>query len=185
MIHDVVLEGENVRLQPLTDDDVPLLHRWFNDPDVVQWLHLSEDPPELMNSVEAHRTRWEQMRDDPSHVWWRIDTADGLPIGEVGLLAIHATHHRAELAITIGENDGRSRGYGTDAVRTVLRHAFGAMGLRRVQLITDEDNARAIRCYEKCGFVREGLLRSHRLRFGEPLNMVIMGALAEEIGSRK
>ena len=54
------------------------------------------------------------------------------------------------------------------------------MGLRRVQLITDEDNARGIRCYEKCGFVREGLLRAHRLRYGKPLNMVIMGVLKEE-----
>ncbi|MDO8615174.1 MAG: GNAT family protein [Dehalococcoidia bacterium] len=173
------LAGEKVRLRPFSDDDVPLLHKWFNDPEVLQWHHLSEDPPQVMRSLRAHRERWERIRDDPGHVSWVIETKGGTPIGEIGLLNIHP-HGRAELGISIGEKDCWSRGYGADAIRALLRHAFGELGLRRVHLIADEDNARAIRCYEKCGFVREGLLRGHRLRHGKPLNMVIMGALAED-----
>ncbi len=46
--------------------------------------------------------------------------------------------------------------------------------------MADEDNAPVIRCLEKCGFVREGLLRRHRLRYGEPVDMVVMGLLGEE-----
>ena len=178
--HEVVLEGERLRLRPMTDGDVPLLVQWFADPDVLHWLHLSEDPPELIGSMQAHKERWERMRDDPMHLSWCIETSEGRPIGDIGLLAIHPTHHRAELAITIGVQEYWGRGYGTEAIGMLLRHAFEVMGLRRVQLITDEDNARGIRCYEKCGFVREGLLRSHRLRYGKPLNMVIMGVLREE-----
>ncbi len=180
MIHDINLDGERVRLRPLRDDDVPLLFGWFNDPDVLHWLHLSEDPPEVIGSLDAHHERWERMRDDAAHRSWCIETKEGRPIGDIGLLAIHPTHHRAELGITIGVKEYWSRGYGSEAIRTLLRHAFGEMGLRRVQLITDEDNARGIRCYEKCGFVREGLLRAHRLRYGNPLNMIIMGVLNEE-----
>jgi len=190
MIHDVVLEGQRVRLRPLRDDDVPLLFGWFNDREVLHWLHLSEDPPDLIGSLDAHRERWERIRDDGSQISWCIETTEGRPIGDIGLLAIHSTHHRAELGITIGVKDYWSSGYGTEAIGTLLGYAFGEMGLRRVQLITDEDNARGIRCYEKCGFVREGLLREHRLRYGKPLNMLIMGALKEEwegkeVGSRK
>ena len=180
MIHDIVLEGQRLRLRPMRDDDVPLLFGWFNDRDVLHWLHLSEDPPELMGSLDAHRERWERSRDDPSQISWCIETVEGRPIGDIGLLAIHPTHHRAELGITIGVKEYWSRGYGSEAIRTLLRHAFGEMRLRRVQLITDEDNERGIRCYEKCGFVREGLLRAHRLRYGRALNMVIMGVLREE-----
>ena len=62
----------------------------------------------------------------------------------------------------------------------MLRYAFQEMELRRVALEADEDNARGIRCYEKCGFVREGLLRAHRLRRGEPVNGVVMAVLREE-----
>ena len=54
------------------------------------------------------------------------------------------------------------------------------MRLNRVSLTTDEANARAIRCYEKCGFVREGLLRQQRLVDGQFRNSVLMGVLREE-----
>ncbi len=178
-----VLAGKLVRLRPFTDADVPLLHKWFNDPEVLHWLHLSEDPPAVMQSMDAHRQRWERIRDDPGHLSWVIETQDGKPIGELGLLNINQVQRRAELGISIGEKEYWGRGYGTDAIHTLMRHAFAGMGLRRVGLITDEDNGRGIRCYEKCGFVREGLLRAHRLRYGRPINMVQMGVLeGEEVG---
>jgi RimJ/RimL family protein N-acetyltransferase len=172
------LEGERVRLRPLTDDDVPLLARLLNDPDVRYWTHLSEDTEEML-TLEAHRERYERMRDDQNQLCWCIETADGEPIGELGLLDIRLPHGRAELGISI-DKAFWSRGYGTEAIRLVLRYAFGDLALRRVSLITDEDNQRGIRCYEKCGFVREGLLRAHRLRHGESLNMLTMGVLREE-----
>jgi len=49
-----------------------------------------------------------------------------------------------------------------------------------VDLTTDADNLRGIRCFQKCGFVREGLLRAHRLRRGQPVNAVTMAVLREE-----
>jgi RimJ/RimL family protein N-acetyltransferase len=174
-----VLAGENVRLRPFTDDDVPLLREWYSDPEVLHWLHLSEDAPHL-HSLESHRERWERMRDDPTRLTWLIETSDGQPIGEVELIEINKAHGRAELGITIGEKSYWNGGCGTDAVRAVLRFAFGELGLRRVTLITDEDNARCIRCYEKCGFLREGVFRNHRLRNGRPLNMVTMAVLKDE-----
>ncbi len=181
MIESKVLEGEKVRLRPTTDADVPLLMRWLNDDQVRHWTHLSEDRPEIL-TMDGHRQRWEGIRDDPSHLSWCIETKEGHPIGELGLLRIEPPHGRAELGITIGEKEYWGRGYGADAIRCVLGYVFGEMGLRRVSLITDEDNRRGIRCYEKCGFVREGLLRAHRLRYGRPLNMVLMAVLREEWG---
>ncbi len=49
-----------------------------------------------------------------------------------------------------------------------------------MELTTAEDNLRAIPCFEKCGFVREGLLRAKRLRYGQPVGRVIMSVLREE-----
>jgi RimJ/RimL family protein N-acetyltransferase len=180
MVHGDVLTGEKVVLRPLTDADVPLLARWLFDPEVNQWLQLSEDPPSL-RTVEAMRERYERMRDDWGTKVWRIDLAESdQPIGQIELVDIHPLQRRAEMHLAIGETDSRSGGYGTAAVRQLLHHAFTDLGLRRVYAMTDEDNGRAIRCFEKCGFVREGILRAHRLRHGRPINMVILGALAEE-----
>jgi len=174
-----VLKGQAVCLRPLEEADVPLLTRWYGDDDVRYWLHLSEDSADMLTE-DAHRERYERLRADPARVLWRIDTLVGQPIGSLTLSDINGVHGRAELGVMIGEKDRWARGYGTDAIRLALRYAFDHLGLRKVYLITDVDNERAIRCYEKCGFVREGLLRAHRRRDGQPLDMVTMAVLREE-----
>ena len=102
---------------------------------------------------------------------------NGRAIGNIGLLQIDPVHGRAGSASASARRTAGRRGYGTDAIRLLLRYAFENLGLRRIQLITDTDNERGIRCYEKCGFYREALLREHRLRYGKPLDMVQMAVL--------
>ena len=176
MISESILQGERVRLRPPGERDLPLFVRWFNDPEVRYWLNMSEGP-EL--TLEDEREWYEEMRGDPARVVWVIE-ADGTPIGNLGLFGIDETHGRGTLGIAVGEKEDWSRGYGTEAIRLVVGYAFGEMGLRRVELNTDEDNARGIRCYEKSGFVKEGLLRSYRLRRGKPVNCLVMGVLRDE-----
>jgi len=198
------LVGEAVRLRAVEEGDLALLVRWMNDPEVRYWLHHSDRPDA---TVETVRGRFGLTGDGFPNLVWMIETlrvlppspahsgqalgvlsrdpahsgqAEGRPVGHVGLLGVDAHHKRAELAISIGEKECWSRGYGTDAITTVLRHGFEALGLRRIDLHTDADNARGIRCYEKCGFVREGVMRERRLRNGEPLDMVVMGVLRSE-----
>jgi len=69
MKHDYVIEGNTVCLRPLTENDIPLLARWLFDPDILHWLQLSEDPPEL-RTLEAVRERHEQMQADPFSLIW-------------------------------------------------------------------------------------------------------------------
>jgi RimJ/RimL family protein N-acetyltransferase len=172
-----VLEGALVRLRPEAAEDIPLFVRWFSDPDVLHWLHLSEMPSA---TIESETEKFERHQREPGRIDWVIETAAGVPVGGVSLVGIDDVHGRAEVGISIGEKECWKRGLGTDTLRTVLRHAFTALGLRRVTLIADADNERAIACYEKCGFRMEGLLREHRLRYGKPLDMVAMAILAED-----
>ena len=171
------LGGETTHLRAVEEADLPLLVRWMNDPDVRHWLHQSERPDATVDTV---RVRFGLDQQGLPNLVWMIETLEGRPVGHVGLLGVDPHSLRAELAISIGETDCWSRGYGTDAIRAVLRHAFEEMGLRRIDLHTDVDNARGIRCYEKCGFVREGVMRERRLRYGRPLDMVVMGVLRSE-----
>jgi len=168
--------GAKVRLRPRREDDLPHYVRWYNDPDVRRWLHISEDQP---STLESERDRF-LPRGEGSGTGWTIETIEAKPIGSLGLIAIDRVHGRAMLGVSIGEKGHWNQGNGTEAIRLALAYAFEELGLRRVELITDEDNERGIRCYEKCGFVREGLLRSHRLRYGRPINMLVMGVLDEE-----
>jgi len=171
-----VLAGKTVRLRPLRPDDLVLVQRWFNDPAVRYWLHQSDRPDATSETVRNHF--WRPVEEGRA-VAWLIETGE-TPVGTLRLLEIDPHHGRAELAISIGEPDQWGRGLGTDAIQQALGFAFHDLGLRRVSLITDADNARGIRCYEKCGFVREGLLRAHRLRHGQPLDMLTMAVLKED-----
>jgi RimJ/RimL family protein N-acetyltransferase len=178
MIPTQTLVGERVRLRPLDERDVPLLARWFADAEVSYWTHLSEDPPHR-RTVAAHQERFEHIREDPRQLRWCMETAGGQPIGDIALLDIHP-HGRAELGITIGEKAYWGAGYGREAIEQVVRYAFHQLGCRRVYLITDIDNLRAQQCFKRCGFVTEGQLRAHRLRYGQPLDMLIMGILRDD-----
>lgn len=179
MIATRALAGRKVRLVPERLEHAALLARWNADAEVRHWLHRSEDPPELLERAAVERKLLDVLA-DPTEVRFVIEADDGLPIGEIGLLAIHP-HGRAELSILIGEKTHWSRGYGADAIRTLLRLGFDELGLRRVTLIADADNARGIACYARCGFRHEGVLRAHRLRYGRPIHMVAMAVLREEL----
>jgi len=176
-----VLRGDKLRLVPQRLEHAALLARWNADPDVRHWLHRSEDPPELLGRTAVEQ-KLRQVLADPGELRFVIEAEDGSPIGDVGLLGIHPCG-RAELSIAIGEAGYRGRGYGRDAIRALLRFAFDELGLRRVTLIADADNARGIRCYARCGFRHEGVLRAHRLRYGQPLDMVAMAVLREEFAA--
>jgi RimJ/RimL family protein N-acetyltransferase len=177
MVFGCVLEGEEVRLRPVEEGDLPHFVTWLEDMDVRRWLAMSEMPPP---TLESEHEWYQERKQDPSCVIWCIESEEGLPIGDVGLGLIDKTHKRAELGIFIGDKTFWGRGLGPDAIHRVLRYAFEELTLRRVQLHVDEDNLRGIRCYEKCGFVREGLLRDHRLREEQPVNEVVMAVLRDE-----
>jgi len=109
-----------------------------------------------------------------------IETAEGVHIGNVGLHRIDWRNRNAELGIAIGERSYWNQGYGTDAIRTLLSLAFREMNLHRVFLRVDADNARGIRCYEKAGFRREGVLREAVFKEGAYHDQYIMSILQSE-----
>lgn len=86
--------------------------------------------------------------------------AHGASIGYVELREINWRRRAAELRICIGEKAYWGRGYGTAAVRQLMAWGFEAAGLEYLYLRVYRDNRRALRCYEKCGFRYEGILRA-------------------------
>ncbi len=85
-----------------------------------------------------------------------------------------------ELGIIIGEKSAWDQGFGTDVVRTLLRHAFDTLNLNRVVLRVFETNLRAMQVYKKIGFVEEGRLRQDHFIDGKYVDVVIMGILRVE-----
>ena len=172
-----MLEGELVRLRALEPSDAALLQRWVNDREVTHFTSAR-----YLFSLQSEEA-WVRERPPNSlanGVRLAIETKDGRHIGILQLLETRLEDRKAELAITIGEKDCWSQGYGTDAVVTALRFAFHQMNLHRVWLTTLEYNERAIACYRKCGFQEEGRLRQEVFKFGRFWDFVIMGVLRND-----
>jgi [ribosomal protein S5]-alanine N-acetyltransferase len=112
-------------------------------------------------------------------VGWSIEF-DRRFIGTAFLHSLDRHNHRARFAIGIQDAALWGLGIGEEATRLVLRHAFGEMALHRVDLRVLDDNARAIRCYEKCGFQVEGREREGALIAGEWRTDLIMSILESE-----
>jgi RimJ/RimL family protein N-acetyltransferase len=87
---------------------------------------------------------------------------------------------RASLAVGIDDKGRLGAGLGCEAIRLVLLYAFEVLNLHRVSVRAVAYNARALRAYQKCGFVEEGREREAALVDGKWHDPVIMGILSPE-----
>jgi RimJ/RimL family protein N-acetyltransferase len=101
-------------------------------------------------------------------------------IGFIGLADIQWTHGDAWVGIGIGDRENWGRGFGTDAMRVILRYAFTELNLFRVTLGVFAYNPRAIHSYQKAGYTVEGIERGFLFRDGERADGLIMGILRSE-----
>ena len=168
------IEGERIRLRPIEAADYPLLVQWGRDPELNRLLE--GDYPKSLDECPA----WHQKVLSNRHrQLFGIQLITGRLIGDVELDHIAWRSGDAELRIRIGEREHWDRGYGTEAVILMLRHAFLTLNLKRVYLRVFSFNERAIRCYRKAGFKREGVL-VRRTAAGQQREVMLMRILREE-----
>lgn len=170
------MQGKLVKLRGYEKGDVEALLRWMSDEEVTKFL-----TPRIPQTRAFQEQQIEDaIRPDSTSKVFVIETLTGEAIGECGLRNYDWVGRNAELIITIGDRRYLGKGYGTDAVSLVLEVAFNRLNLHSVHLTTLATNERAIRCYEKCGFVREGLFRKRSFARGEYVDVVAMGILRED-----
>ncbi|HEY3107336.1 MAG TPA: GNAT family protein [Chloroflexota bacterium] len=145
-----IAAGERVILRELTRGDVDEMARWPRfDESELQWANIELGTP-------RERDAWyERSRSNPTRRRFTIFARDGRAVGTIGLRNIDFRFGEGTLGIIVNAGDVGG-GYGTDAVRTIVRFAFERLGLRKVYLDVAEGNDRARRCYDRVGFVRIG-----------------------------
>jgi RimJ/RimL family protein N-acetyltransferase len=176
-----MLEGKLVRLRPMEPEDRDRFYQWMNDDEVKEFLGARYYISRLAEGEWlAARTK------EPvsyANLHFAVETLDGRHIGSMGFHETVPEDRKATLGILIGDKEFWDRGYGTDAMRTLLRFAFQEMNLNRVMLHVDERNHRAQACYRKCGFVEEGRLRQDRYGHGRYWDTLVMGILRDEFAA--
>ncbi|MFH0519544.1 GNAT family N-acetyltransferase [Streptomyces sp. M41] len=171
-----VLRGERALLRPFEAEDVPVLARILDDPEVAR-LTGSPEEPLGMDRLRA----WYGSRNDQTDRLDLavVDLASGALVGEVVLNNWDEPNRNCNFRILIGPG-GRDRGLGTEAARLIVGYAFEQLGLHRVSLHVLSHNPRARRAYEKVGFVAEGVDRQSLWQGGEWIDEIRMAILAPE-----
>ncbi|MFE3165306.1 GNAT family N-acetyltransferase [Streptomyces sp. NPDC059224] len=177
-----MFEGKLVRLRALRPEDAEHHVRWRNDPEVVRWA-AGGDPMFGPVTADAVRLAFDTMlRLDPreSAVFTVEDLAEGRTIGMADYRDLDPYAGTATLGVTIGEREHWGRGHGSDALRLLVGHLFGAYGLNRLELDTWSGNERAVRAFSRLGFREEGRRRLAVLVRGKRYDRLLFGMLREE-----
>lgn len=171
--------GELVRLAALDPEEVAaFISRHSTD---SEFYRLMDSAPCRPYTKEGAKKWIEKQLEEHNVFAFAIRMLeDDRLLGDVGLGQVYWSHGDSYLGIGIGERDFWGKGYGSDAMKVALGYAFSELNLRRVTLNVYEYNPRAIRCYEKLGFQREGRVRKYLNREGRRWDLIYFGITKEE-----
>jgi len=144
------MQGEKVSIREKRLIDAEDDHAWRCDPELAR---LDAASPLRMEFSEYLRQFKQEL--EHSSAWSRrfgIDTLDGKHIGNCMYYDVDFFRGAAELGILVGNREHWSGGYGSEAVKLLLYHMFTEMPMKKVYLHTLENNFRAQKAFEKCGF---------------------------------
>jgi RimJ/RimL family protein N-acetyltransferase len=149
---DPQLRDELIELRVWSPDDVPAVVAACRDPEVPRWTTVPSP------YTEEDARAWIEL----ATTGWK----DGTAPFAIGYWAVAAF---------------RGRGYMPRAVRLICRWGFDDVGLARIQLGTLLGNVSSERVAEKCGFQREGILRSWIEQRGERRDVAMWSLLRGEL----
>lgn len=178
------LVGERVLLRPVVADDAPGLAELLHEPEVrrLTGTHGGVRPGVLERAVNWYSSQ----ATNTDELYLAItDKLTGDYVGEIVLQELDTDNRSCSFRIALVGPRAFGCGYGTEATRLILSHAFETLGLHRVELEVYAFNPRARYVYEKVGFVREGTKR-HALNWhGEWVDAHIMAVLADDWAEHK
>ena len=177
-----LLRSERVRLSAVDPDtDSETMAAWSRDPELLR--NFDTRPARHWTPQGMKKTTLELQGDDGpvNEIPFTIRRLeDGRLIGMASLDVESWRNRDAWVAIAIGERDNWGKGYGTDAMRLLLRYAFMEMNLERVSLVVFGYNERAQRSYLKVGFQVEGRQRERFRRDSQRHDLIFMSMLRGE-----
>lgn len=168
-----------VALRRWGQDDISSLIKLVADPEVPRWTGIPT-PYTKRDAKSFLRTtaRAEAMSIGTDLCVHDPNTRDIM--GGVGL-KLHVIYSTAEVGYWVARH-ARRRGVATRAVRLMAGWAFDELGVRRLELLTHPGNRASEAVALRCGFTREGVLRSYREIKGERVNLTMFSLLPDERG---
>jgi RimJ/RimL family protein N-acetyltransferase len=170
-----LLQGTGLLLRPASPNDAAA-RLLGTDAEIARMFGVSRSDAKPMTRDAAEE--WAQSQAKNPYAWM-IEVERQL-IGEIKLHTLNLQDRRASMAIAIYNPALLGKGLGSEATRVLLQHVFTQLDLHRVGIRVLAYNERAIRAYQKCGFVVEGRERETAFVDGKWYDDLMMGLLSAE-----
>ena len=161
-VTEVVLEGEHLRLEPMSETHAAGLWEAARFPEIWTWFPFrvttAEDVPMLLARAKAG------LAHGVAQSFVQVWKATGQVIGSTSYLAIDAPNRRLEIGATWLTPAFQRTPANTEAKLLLLTHAFEVLGCNRVEFKTDSCNTQSRAALQRIGATEEGVFRAHMVR---------------------
>jgi RimJ/RimL family protein N-acetyltransferase len=185
------ITGDRIYLRAVVEEDLPYYFSWLDDQETTRYMQRGIYP----NNMDEMQEYFQSMQRSKGGIHLAIIRKEypkykNIPfntemwpeqhIGNITLLNIHPTFRSAEISIIIGDKQCRGNGYGTEAIKLLVDHAFTRMNLNRLQAGMVAKNGSSQGAFMNVGFQQEGILRQTYYCDGEYQDVVIMGLIKSD-----
>lgn len=170
------IRGKKVLIRAIEEEDLGLLHKWSNDPDINYMLAGWHFPSSMRDQEEW----FSRLSLNSNNQRFSIQTKDGDLIGMVNLVDINWKDRRAHSGMLLGDSNIRGKGYGRDTIMAINRYAFEELGLMRLDGTIINYNDASIAAYTKCGWNKEGLKKNSNFRKNQWWDEIIIGITKDD-----
>lgn len=150
-------ENGLIRLRALEPDDVELLYRWENDPEI--WAVSNTLAPFSRYTIEQYILDSQRDIYETRQLRLIIETPQGQAVGAIDFFDFDPFHQRAGVGVLIHQSSDRRKGYAAAALQLVCQYAGQVLGLHQLYANIGARNEASIRLFERAGFVCSGTKR--------------------------
>jgi RimJ/RimL family protein N-acetyltransferase len=178
-----LFEGPDIRFGPIDHEKDPEVEsRWTHDSEFMRLMETNPARPLSAALIKKQYEKLEKQIEEEKnqfHFMIRAREDDRL-IGKASIHWIEWSNGNGWIRLGIGAADDRRKGFGTQALRMLLRFAFAELNLFRLTAAVPEYNEGAIALLQKFGFIQEICRRKALERDGRRWDLYIFGLLSEE-----
>lgn len=171
----IFLEGKKTILRPFKEEEVTIMQRWINDPQIRCFL-TTTFPMTIENELE-----WLEKANIPNKKIHLAIVVKGsnAPIGSMTLENINWIDGTAITGTLIGEKESQGKGFGTDAKLQLLKYAFDTLNLRKIKSCVLSYNDASLKYAIKCGYREEGRLQREHFKDGKYWDLIQLAVFRE------
>lgn len=154
------LRGERIFLRRPTMEDASRIFDWERDDEV--WRYDPHRP--FSNSLADFLPTFERnyVQGNGRQFWLIIEDEHHIPIGTITYFNLDYRIGQVEIGLGLGDKTRWGKGYGTEAIRTLVQYLFTLPGLNRVYAETALANHPSRRAFAKVGFTEVGQIYDPR-----------------------